>query len=438
MLPFGSFFPQTTTYSLTSSKDSTTLKTAENAIKNGDPDGIQTLKNDGNWNCNTHLPSGDYPLHLAVRKNKLEIVKILLDFGADDTLKDSEGLDATELATILDRENISLQFFMHKNQINNSIDEIRQKIQETSEKTEELKTKIQIIKKNMKARYQDKESDCLDATDKLYKAFFNWNFPNAVKILDDNNDLIQNKTEDGDTLLHLAVIPALASPEIIEELINRGMDPNQKNNDGQTPLHYAIAAQRNSADLQKIINILKKKTKCDAVDNEKLSTDMMYALFQFQNMKELANRKDPLSLDTCRVLLLLSALLKISHRLHPWNKLLVDSDLFQSFDSWLNWDRIDFNFWKNINPSLGTVASLLKYASCLPPQWLYSPITAALQSWSTSYIAIDALNNLKICWKNRKYRSKKRITANIAIQSARLALVGFMLSKAWDYRKTNP
>jgi ankyrin repeat protein len=62
-------------------------------------------------------------------------------------------------------------------------------------------------------------------------------------------ELLNKKDRDGNTILHLSVLDGCI--ELVEYLLDKGVNVNDKNNDGDTPLHLAI--KLNDFDITKLL-----------------------------------------------------------------------------------------------------------------------------------------------------------------------------------------
>lgn len=73
-------------------------------------------------------------------------------------------------------------------------------------------------------------------------------------LLGDNPGILNTKDENGDTLLHIAVIEN--NPSIVSLLIAKGADVNAPGEEGYTPLHHATAVPDEQLSLQNKANII--------------------------------------------------------------------------------------------------------------------------------------------------------------------------------------
>ena len=104
-----------------------------------------------------------------------------------------------------------------------------------------------------------------------YSIWWN-NYELLFFLINEFNIDILKKDKDGDTLLNIAIVSGIDAFKIIELLINLGINPNEKNEDGDNSLHIAvgmIAIDCPNNDNIKIIELLlKKNIKINEKNNE--------------------------------------------------------------------------------------------------------------------------------------------------------------------------
>jgi ankyrin repeat protein len=139
------------------------------------------------------------PLHFAVTYGHVEIVRKLLEYGADATEK-TLGWQDTPLTKALDRGYAEI---------------------------------ADILERHLARNYQTSPSGSKVA--ELIKAGQN---ERALRQLEEDPELIRSGDERGNTPLHWAVLTRQSG--LIDELLRRGADLHAKRADGATPIHLAI------------------------------------------------------------------------------------------------------------------------------------------------------------------------------------------------------
>lgn len=140
----------------------------------------------------------DRPLHEAIRKGNLSIVRLLLERGAKTNKKDKNGLNALMLAVYYDEPEICERLLYLDAPMGDIDDEGR--------------TALHIAA----------EMDHID----------------CMEVLLDNRAPIEKKDGDGNTALMTAVWEL--NKDSVHKLIERGANIETMNNDGHTPLCYAV------------------------------------------------------------------------------------------------------------------------------------------------------------------------------------------------------
>ncbi len=222
------------------------------------------------------------PLHLAATLSVV-ITEFLLKKGANPNLKDSENLTpiwaaSTEAMELLikagadvnvkneEGNSLSHSYFDDYDSIIAGIDEHFDEDDEDDEdeicdmlvEAEEAVTKkLSILLQNSKLDFTATK----DGQTILHRAIMiedEGNRESIIKLLIDGGcpvDLI--KTENNDTLITLLLSSKKATEEIIEYLMDKGIDPNQKTNKGDTALQIAIEQKAD----KEIIELLSKYEK---------------------------------------------------------------------------------------------------------------------------------------------------------------------------------
>uniref|UniRef100_UPI0020799703 ankyrin repeat domain-containing protein n=1 Tax=Spiroplasma endosymbiont of Lariophagus distinguendus TaxID=2935082 RepID=UPI0020799703 len=201
---------------------------------------VKILANSVNLN---QLIENETPLHLAIEKENLEIVKTLLDNDADVNMQNKDSKTPLHLA--IEKENLEIV----KELLN--IKEINIENIETNEiKNQEIK---EIIISTNRLRGGADEMN-LDQLHSKYKKdlidSISDNNLEIVKILANSvnlNQLIENETP-----LHLAI--EKENLEIVKTLLDNDADVNMQNKDSKTPLHLAIEKE-NLEIVKELLNI---------------------------------------------------------------------------------------------------------------------------------------------------------------------------------------
>ncbi|RNA27483.1 E3 ubiquitin- ligase MIB1 [Brachionus plicatilis] len=194
-------------------------------------------------------------LHIAVNKAHVEVVKILLNYGAHPSLQDVDG--DTPLHDAITKKN----------------DEIIQLLLEAN-------ADISVCNKH--------------GFNAIHHAALRGNVSSMKCLLDkiislEKHWLIDEKKEDGFSALHLACLNSYQ--EVVELMLNysRFLNINIQNNSLQTPLHFAI--ERLNYEIAKSL-ILNKISKCDLNAKDKDGDTPLHSLLKNYTISLLKNFKD--------------------------------------------------------------------------------------------------------------------------------------------------
>jgi ankyrin repeat protein len=176
------------------------------------------------------LADGSTPLHTAVRFSSARSVQTLLDHNADIDLQDSSG--DTPLMSAVKSDDLAIVYLL----LNHGA--------------------------NLEKANKVGETPLLAAA--RYCA------PETLQTLLDKGASIHKRNINGETVLHL---PFIWIEEKIRLLVPRGILPDVKNNDGQTPLHLAASSGRPEV----IKALLEQGATIDATDRE-LQTPLQSAV----------------------------------------------------------------------------------------------------------------------------------------------------------------
>ena len=83
-------------------------KTFLEAVKNGDTGELEKILDIGKVNVNVYDTEGQTPLHLGCLEGNLELVKLLVKFGADVRLANRDGWNALHIAAFGGHKDIAV------------------------------------------------------------------------------------------------------------------------------------------------------------------------------------------------------------------------------------------------------------------------------------------------------------------------------------------
>lgn len=394
---------------------------------------------------NVPLPNGELPLHFAVKKNHLEVVKVLIEHGFDV----ESGLHISDLPAIdhaIQMGHREIAAFLISHKIGKTFEELKTtapfyaaevdlKLMDMSLQ-EATKIDPKVMSPFSVAAY---EGD-LDTIDALYKKN-----PNLIRAIDKSGRcpvhyaILGGSTAtfkrikelgipltldiEGHYLLHYAAFAK--SPEMVNAITE--IDPrfvNLPNAKGHTPLHYA-AMQQDLATFTALINKgadPKLQDKC---------YETPFSIFFAKSMQ-----KDPLALSHGQILLFFTSLLSIASGnplLKEWlSRDVLDTALFIGQTAGFGADfltsfRLQDSAWKQVVGTLSfTLIHLLlpsanvKDSSNFKDSMLQDPVQhfahlllCAYQIGVTCIVAKGALDGLKNCWKHGNFRPIKAFSNSI-------------------------
>lgn len=211
------------------------------AIKAGDLAKVRKIIGSG-IDVNVPIPTdslGATPLHFAVRENKLEIVRVLLEAGADSSLEDENG--DTAMTSAADREHIAIARLLIEK--GTSIDS---------------KNSKGITALMREVPYEEKD-------DTLAKI----ELGASLELTDPNR--------------RTALLLAAARPNLgaMEALLDAGADPNAADHMGRTPLMAVLTSDFSEPYTKAITLLLSRKANPDLRDKEG-KTALMLAFENWQ------------------------------------------------------------------------------------------------------------------------------------------------------------
>jgi len=194
-----------------------------------------------NGNINVKDNNGKSLLDFAIRNKNKEIVKILLQKGLDINSKDNNGNTALFSAILEGNEEIT------KFLIQNGAD--------VNSKNNSGQTLLPLL---IERWSRNKDKDKHPPIIKLIDVTLTNKIKEIVKILLQKGLDINSKDNNGNTALFSAILEG--NEEITKFLIQNGADVNSKNNSGQTPLLIALSFRNKDKDkYPSIINLLIEK-----------------------------------------------------------------------------------------------------------------------------------------------------------------------------------
>ena len=433
---------------LASSKDA-----FENAIRTGDLAAVKELVKQG-FILDWPLLNDQYPLHLAIRENQMEIAVFLLESGANPELPDAEKLNALDHAVLSGNQTFLSHIFRIK--LGKELKETEEQLQRKSQwrefsalkKSDFLSLKFGGALKNFFGRLNREGLDPIgDLRKKVHQVsvgagidpekmtslsqqayrgglerketlgpsvLLNWKDLNGYTPL--HYAILGNElgsfarliaagadptvlTETGDTLLHFAAIAG--SKQMVEKLIDLGLDPNLADEEGNTPVHYAAVEGR----LSQLEAFVKKGGRIDLLNRFELPPLCLAGAS--------SSEKDPLKLSSLQTLLFVRASLSW---LSQWTiasgwatggaalAAVNLSFLIEFFSPLIDFSLVPISdpIWRILLVSLQT-----------KHPWMSIPLQCA-----TVYsIGLLALENIKLCFKNRhrKITAFRNLFVNAAI-----------------------
>lgn len=203
------------------------------AVENNDVLLIEILLSKDDDIVNVEDDDGQTPLHWAARLNHLEVIQTLIKNNADKNILDSKGDKPID---ILKRNNPQMEEAELE-----AIFEPSQQPVEDSEEGEEVKTKEDDAD-NSRNHAEDDLGDNLTESE-------------------DDKEASKSKTSE----LHLAVKDN--DVQKIELLLSQGIDVDLKDDNNQTPMHWAAKLNNGESHLSVIKKLLENHLNLDTLDN---------------------------------------------------------------------------------------------------------------------------------------------------------------------------
>ena len=184
------------------------------AIINEQYDEAEKLIREGKY-INEPTPGGSYPIHWAVRKNNLRLLKLLIEQGADINAQDGQG--NTPLHDAVEK---GKSLFLHLGTKGDS------EIKGDNTKIVEL-----LLKNGAHPNASNKYGET--------PIFYVRSFTDAKLLLQYGAD-VNVKNKEGTPLIVKEAARSKPSISFIEFLIKHGADINAKDSSGRTPLYFAV------------------------------------------------------------------------------------------------------------------------------------------------------------------------------------------------------
>lgn len=226
------------------------------AVRNKDMDSMLILLEEDEIDINHQNNQGDSVLNIAAYDGieNLDLILILLDFGANPNLKDGNGKNLIEKL-------VEAVLYTHHNK---NIDESNKTFVENAQYMVVLKEIIQSANVNLESLTSQGKPIFFDAV--LFKN------ENLFKLLNSFNININQKDKEGRNIIHNLMDFAKDNTifnkktflETLKMLISMGADVNSKDEAGNTTVHNAILNQNE----QIVKTLLDLKADIKAVDNK--------------------------------------------------------------------------------------------------------------------------------------------------------------------------
>ena len=197
-----------------------------------------------NASPNIASKGGVTPLILAAAKNKMAVVRVLVEAGADITIRGDENKNAAEWAKGKGHSAVAKYLANEAPRIVEKMqtDELGKKLLEASKKGKTAEVK-RLISKGANLDWQDKNGWA-----PLHYASHYGKAKTVVLLVSKGADISQ-ATNDGVTPLYIA--SQYGKTDIVQLLISKGADINKAKKNGWTPLH--IASQNGKTDIVQLL-----------------------------------------------------------------------------------------------------------------------------------------------------------------------------------------
>jgi ankyrin repeat protein len=412
-------------------------KEFEKAILKGDIHLVNQSLSNG-CSLDKPLPSGELPLHLAVRSNQPRLTELFINRGANPLQRDIQRMQALDHASLSSNP-------LHKALIlglatdNRDVSKIQRQMQcKLHDSDTKLKNKINFYKTVGLSPFSPP----------LGKAVFQGNLLNINRnninqldskglapihyaILGNQVGAIQELIAlgadlkilgpDQDSLLHIASMRNI-NPAILQLLLGMGLDPNAKNDQKQNPLHFAAIEDNLIA-----IRLLSQAGAISSLSDAQGVTP-------FALVGSFVSDRDPLKLSLSDFLypaligsVLLAPIALQNGWIHP-ETLLNTSNIVQTVNTYLPKALLAYAGVQMFLPSppqertgiysngslldLGAFIALTLFPDALPT-WCKTGLTI----WNTYKILRNTQQGLQTCYQNIGYRNPIKIGTKALLHS---------------------
>jgi len=362
------------------------------------------------------LPNGLLPLNMAVCENREEIVKLLLEKGANPQLRDSQNLNAIDHAALTHPELMKTILGFKLGKELKDLLKVKPgflQLQEMKERAQKLILVTPITFMNMSetsrltftgqlAQKQavDPNED-LDAFDEnglapIHYAILGNQLASLDFLIENGADL--NATDrEGNSLLHFAALKG--NKDILNRLIQAGIDPNIQNDQGDTPMHFAALRD----DLSTVEVLSKAGAKIDLLNQ--------YEHSPLALIGSSSSERDPLQLNSLQLLMFAAASVDWICQMAATSGWLSDQTAViatnVAFGAAFVSHMMELAMIPKKNPALHLGMQIMRSMSV----WIDIPV----RTFSLYYLGVSTLQGLKACMNNL-YR-KKAVALNVFVHA---------------------
>jgi ankyrin repeat protein len=191
---------------------------------------------DPNAKSNYSWTSGWTPLHYAADKGHIEVVEALLKHGADVNAKDKDGKTPLHVASVRGDVNI-VKLLLERGADPNARDGNGETPLHWAASKGHVEVVEVLLEYGADINIKDRDGRTpLHVASAAYRAP-EWDYVDAIELLLEHGADPNARDGNGETPLHKA--SASGNVEVVEVLLKHGADVNAKDNYGNTPLHKA-------------------------------------------------------------------------------------------------------------------------------------------------------------------------------------------------------